>query len=149
MSADGSDTLGFKADSLLHYNQYLYCWNNPINMHDQSGFLPWYIVSAISGATFEVAVYLLTTLIQDKKITINGVGDAALRGALAGIALGALGRGIQILKTALKASNIGGKVFRLSSQALSKALGNPKRLQHAFKHAKDFGFGNWNKTTAK
>lgn len=118
-------------------------------MHDEKGHLPWFVIAAISGASFEVAVYLLTTLIEDRQVTISGMSNAALQGALVGVAFGALGKGIQVLKTAIKASSIGKKAFSLSSQAISKALSNPSRLQHAYKHAKDFGFGNWNKTTAK
>lgn len=37
----------------------------------------------------------------------------------------------------------------MGSKAVSKAVSNTSRLQHAFKHARSFGFGNWNKTVAK
>ena len=42
-----------------------------------------------------MVVYLLTNLIQNKQITIKGAGKNVLKGALVGVGLGDLGRGIK------------------------------------------------------
>ncbi|MEZ2661202.1 hypothetical protein [Aneurinibacillus aneurinilyticus] len=42
-----------------------------------------------------------------------------------------------------------GNIVRLGEDGINYAVGNPSRMQHAFKHAKDLGFGNWNKQTAQ
>ncbi len=149
INADDSDVLGIEPDSLSHYNLFAYCWNNPVNMTDDNGYLPWFVAAAVGGALFDTAAYLIGSAISGQKITLKGVGKAALIGAVTGVAFGALGKGVKTLTTAAKATKTGAKVFSLGSKAISKAVSNTSRLQHAFKHAKSFGFGNWNKTVAK
>ena len=119
-------------------------------MADNDGYFPWFIVAAIGGALFDTAAYIIGSVISGQEITLEGVGKAALTGAVTGVAFGALGKGVKALITAAKATKIGSKAFSLSSKAISKAVSNTKRLQHAFtRHGRAFGFGNWNKTTAE
>ena len=118
-------------------------------MTDDHGYLPWFVAAAVGGALFDTAAYLIGSAISGQEITWAGVGKAALIGAVTGVAFGALGKGVKALTTAAKATKAGTKVFSLGSKAISKAISNTSRLQHAFKHAKSFGFGSWNKTVAK
>ena len=41
--------------SMLAYNLFAYCWNNPVNMSDESGNIPFFVVTALAGATAEAA----------------------------------------------------------------------------------------------
>ncbi|MGN0556889.1 MAG: RHS repeat-associated core domain-containing protein [Acutalibacteraceae bacterium] len=149
INADDTEVLDVDAESLLHYNLFAYCWNNPMNMSDDEGYLPWFVASALCGALFDTAAYLIGSAISGQKITWAGLGKAALIGAISGVAFGAVGKGVKALTTAAKATKAGAKVFNLGSKAISKAVSSTSRLQHAFKHAKSFGFGSWNKTVAK
>ncbi|MFD0677387.1 MULTISPECIES: hypothetical protein [unclassified Paenibacillus] len=42
----------------------------------------------------------------------------------------------------------GPQVVRLGEEGIAYATSNASRMQHAFKHAQDLGFGNWSKQTA-
>ena len=149
LNADDTDILFEDQESIIEHNLFAYCFNNPVNMIDDSGFIAWWIGAAISGALFDTAAYLIGCAITGEKVTWSGVGKAALSGAVTGVTFGAIGKGVKAVTTAIKATKVGSKVFSLGSKAISKAVSNSSRLQHAFKHAKSFGFGNWNKATAK
>ena len=149
INADTTDVLEVDQDSMVENNLFAYCLNNPINMADDTGELAWFVAAAIGGALFDTAAYLIGCAVTGQKATWAGAGKAALTGAITGVAFGALGKGVKAITTAAKATKAGAKIFSLSSKAVSKAVSSTSRLQHAFKHAKSFGFGNWNKTVAK
>ena len=110
INADDVDVLDIEAESLLHYNLFAYCWNNPVNMTDDNGYLPWFVAAAVGGALFDTAAYLIGSAISGQKITWAGVGKAALTGAITGVAFGALGKGVKALTTAAKATKVGVKI---------------------------------------
>lgn len=87
------DVLGIDPVSLLHYNLFVYCWNNPVNMTDDNGYFPWFVAAAVGGALFDTAAYFIGSAISGQKITWAGIGKAALTGAATGVAFGALGKG--------------------------------------------------------
>lgn len=42
-----------------------------------------------------------------------------------------------------------GEKSLINNEAIEFSTSNTKRLQHAYKHASDLGFGNWNKENSK
>lgn len=103
ISADDPDFLG-AVDNPASLNLFIYCMNNPVNMSDEGGNLPWFVASAITGALFDTAVYLIGSAISGEEISLKGVGKAALAGAISGVALGAIGKGVKAVSSTIKAT---------------------------------------------
>ncbi len=99
ISADGQLNEG-----VLGYNMFAYCENNPINGSDPNGDMVWWAAAALGGAAFEVASYLIGNAISGQKSTWGGAAKAALKGAIEGVAFGAIGKGIQAAGKAYKAA---------------------------------------------
>ena len=73
ISSDDVDYLG--ADGSLNiYNLYAYCYNNPVNMADDSGNIPFFVVTGIAGAVVGGIIGFAKT--------------GSLKGTLAGAAIG-------------------------------------------------------------
>ena len=99
ISADGQLNEG-----VLGYNMFAYCENNPVNGSDPDGDMVWWAAAALGGAAFEVASYLIGNAISGQKSTWGGAAKAALKGAVEGVAFGAIGKGIQAAGKAYKAA---------------------------------------------
>ena len=99
ISADGQLNEG-----VLGYNMFAYCENDPVNGSDPNGDMVWWAAAALGGAAFEVAFYLIGNAISGQKSTWGGAAKAALKGAIEGVAFGAIGKGIQAAGKAYKAA---------------------------------------------
>ncbi len=106
INADEPEILLADDVSLLQSNLYAYCWNNPINMADDEGYLPWLIAAAVGGAIFDTAFYVISSALTGKEITWAGVGKAALTGAITGVAFGAVGKAVKAVTKAVKAVKV-------------------------------------------
>ena len=112
INADGQLNSG-----VLGYNMFAYCENNAVNGSDPDGDMVWWVAAALGGAAFEVASYLIGNAIRGQKSTWKGAAKAALTGAITGVALGAVGKGIQAVGKAAKA-------FVNSTKATAKGIQN-------------------------
>ena len=78
--------------SLLGYNSFAYCLNNPINMSDSTGHMPFFLVTAAIGAVVGAIVGGIIAANNDGNVWA-GIGIGAAAGALigtgAGMAIGA------------------------------------------------------------
>lgn len=85
INADGYVSTG---QGLIGYNMYAYCNNNPVNMADTTGELPFFLVTAAIGA---VAGAILGGVVAAKSggNVWAGIGIGAAAGGLAGAGLGA------------------------------------------------------------
>ena len=75
--------------SLLGYNLFAYCHNNPANMTDTTGQLPFFVITAAIGAIAGAIVGGVIAA-QNGGNVWAGIGVGAAVGALAGAGLGAL-----------------------------------------------------------
>ena len=91
-------------EGVLGYNMFAYCENNPVNGSDPDGDMVWWAAADLSGAAFEVASYLIGNAISGQKSTWKGAAKAALKGAITGVAFGAIGKGIKAISKAAKAA---------------------------------------------
>lgn len=57
INADSLSVLLDDQDNLIEHNLYAYCLNNPVNMSDDSGYIAWWIATAVGGAAFDSAFY--------------------------------------------------------------------------------------------
>ena len=48
INSDSADLLGSDLQSVLQYNMYAYCWNNPVNMYDPEGDLPIFLIFLVA-----------------------------------------------------------------------------------------------------
>ncbi|NLM35487.1 MAG: hypothetical protein GX206_08620 [Clostridiales bacterium] len=87
INADDPEILFEEQDSLLQYNLFAYCWNNPVNMDDQTGESPANIIGGIVGGATGAALGLLLA----KQLGLTGWKKWALVSAatVGGAALGA------------------------------------------------------------
>ena len=88
----------------LGYNMFAYCENDPANGCDPYGNMVWWAAAALGGAATEVAFYLIGNALSGQKSTWGGAAKAALKGAVEGVAFGAIGKGIQAAGKAYKAA---------------------------------------------
>ena len=133
INADDVDTLSEDQDDILGTNLFCYCSNNPINMSDDEGNLAWYVSAAVGGALFDAAAYCLRSSITGN-FSWKGLGKAALRGAVSGVAFGAAGKALSKAGTALRspAKKMAGKLAQKSKSAVSsiaKKVKNAPRIE--------------------
>ena len=58
MAGIDTDTIiPLTGNSMLTYNLFAYCWNNPVNMSDESGNIPFFVVRALVGAVAKGCVF--------------------------------------------------------------------------------------------
>lgn len=127
LNADDTDVLEEDQDSMLEENLFAYCLNNPVNMADDDGTVAWWIAAAVTGAAWDAAFYCVEAAITGN-FSWKGLGKAALKGAVTGLAFGAVGKiagkavkAVKVARTAKKA----GKVKKTSKvcSALTKITG--------------------------
>jgi RHS repeat-associated protein len=96
VNADDTDVLGVEQGSLLQYNHFAYCLNNPINRTDDSGY--WSMPNWLKVTVGAVAIAGLAVATVATGGAAAIICGAALSGAIAGGAsgavLGAVGGGI-------------------------------------------------------
>ena len=124
-------------EGVLGYNMFAYCENNPVNGSDPDGDMVWWAAAALGGAAFEVASYLIGNAISGQKSTWKGAAKAALTGAITGVALGAVGKGIQavskaakVAKAAKTAGKAGGKAIASEGAAAGKGFNSFSQLKN-------------------
>lgn len=112
-----ADALAGEKGTLLSHNGFAYCFNNPVNMEDPTGYIAWWIIGAGVGA---IAGGIVGAIISKKKTgTVNWkyVAAGAGIGALGGAGLGYLA------KTA----------YGVASAAISTAGAAAQRMENARK----------------
>ena len=147
LNADDPDILFEDQENIIEHNLFAYCFNNPVNMIDDSGFIAWWIGAAISGALFDTAAYLIGCAITGEKVTWSGVGKAALSGAVTGVTFGAIGKGIKAVGSAIKATKMAQKgigLLQKASNAALKAAQKVGKFSISSKHLARAG-GRWAK----
>ena len=112
-------------EGVLGYNMFAYCENNPVNGSDPDGDMVWWAAAALGGAAFEVASYLIGNAISGQKSTWVGAAKAALKGAVEGVAFGAIGKGVQAAGKAYKAAKAT-KVAKAAKGAKAVKASTPK-----------------------
>ena len=127
LNADDADVLEEDQDSMIEENLFAYCLNNPVNMADDDGTVAWWIAAAVTGAAWDAAFYCVEAAITGN-FSWKGLGKAALKGAVTGLAFGAVGKiagkavkAVKVARTAKKA----GKVKKTSKvcSALTRITG--------------------------
>jgi len=95
---NADDTAYLGADgTLLSYNLFAYCKNNPVGFSDPSGhfaFLPFLgaiIGGAIGGAVISTVSYAVGSVLSGQEITSHGLINAAVTGAVSGAVGAAIG----------------------------------------------------------
>ena len=77
ISTDG--TIPYESHNLLGYNAFAYCFNNPVNLSDTTGYWPEWIETAAKVASVVVAVVAVAAVAT----TVGGVVATATAGAVA------------------------------------------------------------------
>lgn len=83
-----ADTLLNMKDSVLGYNMFMYCNNNPINMSDPDGHLPFFVITGAVGAVLGAVAGGVIAAKTGKNVWA-GIGIGAAGGALLGCGVGA------------------------------------------------------------
>lgn len=126
MNADDEEIILEDSGSLLQYNLFSYCWNNPINMTDHAGESPANIVGGIVGGVAGAALgYTIAN-----QLGVSGWKKAALIAAttVGGAALGALA-GPYVAKAGAK---IAAKIGVKSVVKYKRITENANKVHHFF-----------------
>ena len=83
INADDVNVLDIDQGSFLQYNLYAYCLNNPVNMTDSDGYIPFFAITGIFGAVIGGVIGYAKT----------GSWQGALKGAAIGGVAGLIGGG--------------------------------------------------------
>ena len=84
-----ADSLAGKTGNILSHNVFAYCVNNPVNMEDPSGQLPFLVVTAIVGAVIGAVAGGIIAAKTGKNVWAGiGIGAAAV--GLIGSGVGAV-----------------------------------------------------------
>ena len=104
--------------SILGYNSFAYCLNNPINMSDSTGHMPFFLVTAAIGAVVGAIAGGIIAANNDGNVWA-GIGIGAAAGALigtgAGMAIGAALAGSIAATTGAVASGGGALVSTVAA----------------------------------
>ena len=97
INADDASMLG-TSGTVLGYNLFSYCENNPVNILDESGYVgvPWQvkigIAAGVASAIWEMGKYIAGH--RDQKVTswayIKGLGTALIKGFVRGFVVGVI-----------------------------------------------------------
>lgn len=77
-------------DEILNINLYEYADNNPVMNIDPKGEVAWWVGAALGGAAFDAGLYAWEH--RNEGFSWKGLGKAATRGAITGVALGGVGK---------------------------------------------------------
>jgi septal ring-binding cell division protein DamX len=89
-------------------------------MSDEDGEIAWWAAAAFSGAAWEVGFHVVESMVNKKPVTWQGVGNAAAKGAVTGVALGAIGKAVSGATKVAKIAKSTNKITK-STSALQKA----------------------------
>jgi RHS repeat-associated protein len=101
---------------LIGYNMFAYCNNNPVNMADPDGHLPFFVITGLIGAVAGAVVGAVTT--GTVKGALIGAAAGALIGVGAGAAAGAMLAGSVTATTSMVMAGGAGLVSTVSAGGL-------------------------------
>lgn len=159
LNSDDVDVLEEDQDSMIEENLFAYCLNNPVNMADDDGTVAWWIAAAVAGAAWDAAFYCVEAAVTGN-FSWKGLGKAALKGAVTGLAFGAVGKiagkavkavkvakslknSSKISKTAKVASKL--KVVSRNSTKVKRLISSASKLKYsktALKHINSRSYMN-------
>ena len=111
INADNTDILAIDQGTPLQYNLFSYCHNNPVNMVDLDGYIPFFIVTGIVGAVAGGIIGYVTS--RSWKGALAGVAIGGAIGLTGGAIAGKLLAGSALAQTS--AVIIGGKALFVTS----------------------------------
>ena len=122
ISADGA--ISSVGGELLGYNQYAYCFNNPVNRADVNGnWSSWATAGVLIGATLCIAAVTVLTCGVGTATLAGAVAVGAAKGALIGAAAGAtIGAGIGYVTTDTLEGAIEGAAIGFGAGAIVGAI---------------------------
>jgi RHS repeat-associated protein len=130
-------------------NWYSYCDNNPVTRVDPNG-LDWFNnASKFMAGRGDTLTFGSTAVVRGWMGVdiVDTESSAYLGGSAVGTVHGLVIPGMGAAKAAKAGSKVIGSAFRTAKtlRQVINVVFSPRSLQHAFKHAKDFGIpGNWN-----
>ena len=89
LNADVPDVLAAGFENIGQYNLYAYCFNDPVNMSDETGTWPSWATKLIIGTAVIAAAAVLTVATAGSGTAIACFAVGALKGAAIGAAVGA------------------------------------------------------------
>ena len=89
INADNPEIIDGANDSLLENNLFSYCFNNPVNMTDESGHWPSWAKKLVIGTAVIAAAAVLTVATAGTGTALACFAVGALKGAAVGAAMGA------------------------------------------------------------
>ena len=92
INADDVDVLGVEQGSLIQYNLFAYCLNNPVNRYDEDGYLSWpnWATKVAIGVGVIALCAVVTVATGGAGAGVAGfIAAGALKGAVIGAATGA------------------------------------------------------------
>lgn len=126
INADDSNILLDDQGNILQYNLFAYCFDNPVNMHDEDGEAAANIIGAVVGGVAGAALGVLLA----RKLGLTGWKKWALISAatIGGAALGAF-LGPYVAK-------LGGKIVSMTKNVASSFKATVRGTRTAIKHSK-------------
>ena len=97
INADDTDILAIDQGTPIQYNMFSYCHNNPVNMADLNGYIPFFVITGIVGAVAGGIIGYATT--GSWKGAVAGAAIGGAIGLTGGAAAGKLLAGSAIAKT--------------------------------------------------
>ena len=89
INADAVDVLYADHESFLQYNLFTYCWNNPVNLSDETGEWPSWATKVLVGVAVIAACAIVTVVTVATGGAAAGVAGYIAAGALKGAVIGA------------------------------------------------------------
>ena len=99
INADATWVLGVEQDSLLQFNLFTFCLNNPVNGTDDEGYFKNILAGALVGGLIGAVSQVVSNAITGQPLT-QGVAAATASGAISGAAMAA---GAGLVKKAVSA----------------------------------------------
>ncbi len=89
LNADDTEILSITHENFCQYNLYAYCFNDPVNMTDETGTWPSWATKLIIGTAVIAAAAVLTVATAGTGTALACFAVGALKGAAIGAAVGA------------------------------------------------------------
>ena len=116
INADDTEIMQEDQDNMLQYNLYAYCFNNPVNMVDDDGYLPKWVTKIAVGAT-AIAIGVGVTALT---------GGAALPALVAGVkaacVAGAISAGTSAATTTVRSAVSGDSFSTIVKKSAGAAV---------------------------
>jgi hypothetical protein len=133
LNADDEAVLDVEQGSVLQYNLYAYCLNNPVNMADHSGYVAANIVGGIIGGVSGAILGVLLAQhlgLKGWKAALLIAGCTAVGaalGAFIGPYVAKLSQ-VALAKLATAATTVGTAVQKMSASAAAKIISTAERV---------------------